>query len=80
MIAELAHKYNGINAFFTTRSSALRDTLREKLKNISAGSAGNASGLIRSIFDFRPANFKEGEVDVLLVDEAHRICKSANFL
>ena len=80
VLAELARKYRGINAFFTTRSSALRDTLREKLKNVSSGSVGNASGLIRSIFDFRPANFKEGEVDVLLVDEAHRICKSANFM
>lgn len=80
VIAELARDYPEVKAFFTTRSSALRDTLQEKLKNISAGSAGSASGLIRSIFDFRPANFKEGGVDVLLVDEAHRICKSANFM
>jgi len=80
VIAELARKYANVKAFFTTRSSALRDTLQEKLKNITAGSAGSASGLIRTIFDFRPANFKEGEVDVLLVDEAHRICKSSNFM
>ena len=80
VIAELARKYKDINAYFTTRSSALRDTLREKLKNISAGSSGSAAGLIRTIFDFRPANFKEGEIDVLLVDEAHRISKSSNFM
>lgn len=80
VIAELARKYKGIKAFFTTRSGALRDTLQEKLKNISVGGTGSASGLIRTIFDFRPANFAEGEVDVLLVDEAHRICKSANFM
>ena len=73
VIAELARKHKGVRAFFTTRSSALRDTLQEKLKNVAAGSTGSASGLVRSIFDFRPANFKEGEVDVLLVDEAHRI-------
>lgn len=80
VIADLARKYPAVKAFFTTRSSALRDTLQEKLRNVSAGSAGSASGLIRSIFDFRPANFKEGDVDVLLVDEAHRICKSSNFM
>ena len=80
VIAELARKHKGVRAFFTTRSSALRDTLQEKLKNVAAGSTGSASGLVRSIFDFRPANFKEGEVDVLLVDEAHRICKSSNFM
>ena len=80
VIAELARKHKEINAFFTTRSSALRDTLQEKLRNVTTGTIGSASGLIRSIFDFRPANFKEGEVDVLLVDEAHRICKSSNFM
>jgi len=78
VIAELATKYPGLKAFFTTRSSALRDTLREKLQKITTGNVGNAAGLIRSIFDFRPANFKESEVDVLLIDEAHRIQKSAN--
>lgn len=80
VIAELARKHKDIKAFFTTRSSALRDTLKEKLANVSAGGVGSAAGLIRTIFDFRPANFKEGEVDVLLVDEAHRICKSSNFM
>lgn len=80
VIAELARKHADLKAFFTTRSSALRDTLQEKLKNVSTGSAGSAAGLIRSIFDFRPANFKESEVDVLLVDEAHRISKSSNFM
>lgn len=80
VIAELAKKCPSAKSFFTTRSGALRDTLKEKLKNINAGKAGNAAGLVRTIFDFRPANFKEGEVDVLLVDEAHRICKSANFM
>ena len=80
VIAELARKHSGIKAFFTTRSSALRDTLREKLKNVSANGMGSAAGLIRTIFDFRPANFREGAVDVLLVDEAHRISKSSNFM
>ena len=80
VIAELAAKYSKLNAFFTTRSTALRDTLRSKLRDISTASGADASGLIRSIYDFKPCNFKEGEVDVLLIDEAHRITNSSNFM
>jgi len=80
VIAELAMKYPMLKAFFTTRSSALRETLIEKLSNITSENGGCAAGLIRPIFDFRPAFFKENEVDVLLIDEAHRIQQSANFM
>lgn len=41
VIADLARKYPAVKAFFTTRSGALRDTLKEKLKNITAGTAVN---------------------------------------
>lgn len=80
VIAELAMKYPSLTAFFTTRSTALRDTLQDKLQNITSQQGGSASGLIRTIFDFRPANFKESEVDILLIDEAHRIQESSNFM
>lgn len=80
VIAELAMKYPTLKAFFTTRSTALRDTLIEKLSSITSKNGGCAAGLIRSIFDFRPAFFKENGVDVLLIDEAHRIRKSSNFM
>ena len=72
VIAELASKYPHLVSYFTTRSTALRDTLKAKLTEVQA------DGLIRRIFDFKPCTFKEGEVDVLLVDEAHRIQKSSN--
>lgn len=80
VIAELAKNYPQLNSLYTTRSKALRNTLRAKLKNISTSTSTNADGLIRNIYDFKPAHFAEGEVDVLLIDEAHRIRRSSNFM
>ena len=80
VIAELSKKYPKLNSLFTTRSKALRNTLRSKLRDIATETNTSADGLIRDIYDFRPANFDEGEVDVLLIDEAHRIRKSSNFM
>lgn len=80
VIAELAAKHPDVCAFFTTRSKALRNTLRDKLGSVATGGATTAAGLVRNIYDFRPANFAEGEVDVLLVDEAHRIRRSSNYM
>ena len=80
VLAELYKKYPKLNSYFTTRSKALRNTLRDKLSSIASDNGTSASGLIRNIYDFRPANFIESEVDVLLIDEAHRISHSANFM
>lgn len=80
VISELAIHHPTVKAFFTTRSGALRDTLREKLEGISAGNGGCASDLVRNIYSFRPYNFKESGADVVLVDEAHRIRNSSNFM
>lgn len=80
VLSELYLKYPKLNSFFTTRSKALRETLREKLSQIATQNKTSASGLIRNIYDFRPANYAEGEVDILLIDEAHRICNSSNFM
>ena len=57
---------------FTTRSTALRDELRRALADL------RVKDLIRDIYDFRPYNYKENEIDVLIVDEAHRVPESAN--
>ena len=80
VIAELARNYPKLTALYATRSKALRNTLREKLKNLTTDFGASADGMIRDIYDFKPANFKEGEVDVLLIDEAHRIRRSSNFM
>lgn len=63
----------GYSGLFATRSTALRDELRNTLKKDE-----RAGDLIRNIFEFRPAMYKEGQLDLLVIDEAHRIQKSAN--
>ena len=82
ILAQLAQEGKYTNSFFTTRSTNLRDNLRIKLKEVQVNNnqKTSAGDLIRDIFDFKPHNFKESEVDVLLVDEAHRIGNSANFM
>lgn len=83
VLAELARGGIYRNVFFTTRSKALRENLKLKLKDVPLGDsedAANAGDLITNIFDYKPYHFKESEIDVLLVDEAHRIGKSSNFM
>lgn len=80
VLSELARNHSDISAYFTTRSKALRETLISKLRKISTPSRGSAADLIRNIYTFRPAHFAENEVDVLLVDEAHRIRQSSNYM
>ena len=82
VLAALAKEGIYRHSYFTTRSKALRENLKLKLKNVSVGKeeeAMNAGDLITDIFDYKPYNFKESEIDVLLIDEAHRIGRSANF-
>lgn len=83
VLAELARSGRFRNVFFTTRSKALRENLKLRLRNVGLGTAedaANAGDLITNIFDYKPYHFAESEVDVLLVDEAHRIGQSSNFM
>ena len=82
ILAQLAQQGEYGNCFFTTRSKALRNNLRKKLHDIQINNQqeSDAGNLIRNIFSFKPYHYKENEVDVLLVDEAHRISKSSNFM
>ena len=70
------------NMFFTTRSKALRESLKIQLKNIkyANGSENDASDLIANIFQFKPYHYQENGIDLLLVDEAHRIQKTSNYM
>ena len=81
ILAQLAQEGKHRNSFFTTRSRTLRNNLKLKLKDVQLKNnlKGNAGNLIRDIFDFKPYNYSENELDVLLIDEAHRISKSSNF-
>lgn len=82
VLAQMAQEGKASNMYFTTRSKALRESLRERLQNISLqdGNKLNASDLISNIFHFKPHYYEESEVDLLLVDEAHRVQKSANYM
>lgn len=65
---------------YTTRSKALRENLRQKLNKVGINKDKNASDLISDIFDYKPHNFKDGEIQALFIDEAHRIGRSSNFM
>ena len=80
ILSQLAAKEGTDKIFFTTRSKALRENLKLKLKNIGTNHGKNASDIITDIFDYKPRNFKENEVQALLIDEAHRIGNSSNFM
>lgn len=81
ILAQLAQDGKHPNSFFTTRSKALRNNLKLKLRSVQLANnrEGDAGNLVRDIYDFKPYNYGENELDVLLVDEAHRIGRSSNF-
>ncbi len=70
LLAELAEK--GKNVMYACKSKSFRDGL----KNLVGGRAGN---LFTNLYAFLPAKIKENSIDVILVDEAHRIEKTSNY-
>ncbi len=82
VLANMAKEHLSDNMFFTTRSKALRESLRERLREVHLdnGKVGNAADMIANIYKFKPYFYKESEVDLLLVDEAHRVERSANHM
>lgn len=68
----------GRTSMFTTRSTALRDQLRNILRKQANVQGNTADDLVRTIFDFRPAMYKESQIDLLIIDEAHRIAAKSN--
>jgi DUF2075 family protein len=74
ILAELAKMSNGdsgLNILYATKSKPLLEGVKSKLR-------GNAKFLIKNVTGFLPAATPENAIDVLLVDEAHRIQKNAN--
>lgn len=62
----------GKTPMFATRSTALRDQLQNALKK------AGANNLISDIYNIRPSRYYESELDILLVDEAHRVAEKHN--
>ena len=68
------------NAYYATRSTALVKQLGEALKEKKGKNKkkGGAQDLIKKPYEFRPAQYKESQIDVLFVDEAHRVEGKSN--
>ena len=72
ILAELAScKTRSFNLHYATKSKPLLEGVRHQLKPA-------ARPLFSNVLQFIPANFKANDLDVLLVDEAHRITLSPN--
>ena len=72
ILAELASdKKKQYNIHYATKSKPLLEGVRHQLKP-------DARPLFSNVLQFIPANFNSNDLDVLLVDEAHRITLSPN--
>lgn len=71
-------KYRDI--YYSTRSSSLRNGLKELLNGVHYldNQDNSAEGLICNNIDFRPYGKSQSSIDALIVDEAHRIGDKAN--
>ena len=73
VLAELAHSEKPLNIRYATKSKPLLEGVKH---NLPRGS--RAKLLFSSLSQFIPANFQENELDMLIVDEAHRIGLTPN--
>lgn len=70
-LAKLSNNGNGLNMHYATKSKPLLEGVRAQLSTTSRM-------LFSNVTSFVPSSSDENSVDVLLVDEAHRIQKNAN--
>lgn len=70
-LAKLSNNGNGLNVHYATKSKPLLEGVRAQLSTTSRM-------LFSNVTSFVPSSSDENSVDVLLVDEAHRIQKNAN--
>jgi DUF2075 family protein len=70
VLAEAAHK--GIKVFYGCKSKPFINGLQHLVKE-------DGKLLFSNLYRFLPSKMKENELDLLLVDEAHRVEKSSNF-
>jgi uncharacterized protein len=60
--------------FFVAPNKAFRDTLTESMAKGNSGYRQDGQALIRSSWSFHDITYKkDGDIDVLIVDEAHRL-------
>ena len=73
VLAELARSNRACNVHYATKSASLLSGIKEQLPHGSG-----AKLLFSNLSSFNPFDFAENELDVILVDEAHRIERSTN--
>lgn len=73
ILAELAKSEKHYNVHYATKSASLLAGIKDQLPRGS-----KAKLLFSNITSFNPHDFSEDELDVLLVDEAHRIERTIN--
>jgi uncharacterized protein len=74
LLAEYAgHKEKKYNIFFSSRSKPLIEAIKYKMDRGQKSGDVNAKILFTGLDPYVPARTKENELDILIVDEAHRI-------
>ncbi len=73
IFAEIANSKNKRSVFFSTKSKPLLEGIKNRLERGS-----NAKLLFTNLNQFIPSRVDENSIDVLLIDEAHRIGKTSN--
>jgi len=73
IFAEIANSKNKRSVFFSTKSKPLLEGIKNRLERGS-----NAKLLFTNLNQFIPSRVEENSIDVLLIDEAHRIGKTSN--
>ncbi|MFH0929102.1 MAG: DUF2075 domain-containing protein [Candidatus Aenigmatarchaeota archaeon] len=82
ILAEFAgHKEKKYNIFFASRSKPLIEAIKYKMERGQKVGEVNAKILFTSLESYIPQRVDENDLDILIVDEAHRIGeKSGNFM
>jgi DUF2075 family protein len=73
ILAEIAKSKINLSVFFSTKSKPLLEGIKNRL-----GRGSDAKLLFTNLNQFIPSRVDENSVDVLIIDEAHRIGKSSN--
>ncbi len=73
ILAEIAGRKDTKNVFFATRSKPLLEGIKNLLERGS-----DAKALFTNLSQYIPSKVEENEVDLLIIDEAHRIEERAN--
>jgi uncharacterized protein len=79
ILAEFAvNKDKNYKLFFSSRSKPLIEAIKHKMERGQKAGKLNAKVLFTGLEPFVPARIKENELDILIIDEAHRVGETSN--